>query len=186
MGINPLDRARAFEVVWDNVEPIFKIGKALANPAYVYFIGEEDSGPVKIGSAKNPITRLRSLQVGNPRRLRLEYVLLGEMCTERMFHQFWSYYAIRSLVAKGKPSGPVGTEWFRASIREPLFPILDSAIAAQCEAHKQMCAWVIEDGKAVRTVLERSYTGMENAIRQAHDDHGFVPHHKEQERYLAA
>lgn len=38
---------------------------------YVYFIESGFGGPIKIGSARNPLSRLRSLQTGNPEELHL-------------------------------------------------------------------------------------------------------------------
>jgi hypothetical protein len=39
--------------------------------AFVYIIQDGDAGPIKIGWAINPFERLKHLQVGNPRRMRL-------------------------------------------------------------------------------------------------------------------
>lgn len=38
---------------------------------YLYLISEGEDGPVKIGMAHSPSFRLRALQIGNPRRLKL-------------------------------------------------------------------------------------------------------------------
>lgn len=46
---------------------------------YVYFVQEENDGPIKIGWAANPIKRLSSMQSGNPRKLQL----LGAIKTRR-------------------------------------------------------------------------------------------------------
>lgn len=43
--------------------------------SYVYFIADK-SGPIKIGVARQPSIRLKNLQTGNPRHLRLIAVLL--------------------------------------------------------------------------------------------------------------
>ena len=42
---------------------------------FVYFASEADDGPIKIGHALNPATRVKSLQAGHPREL----VLLGQI-----------------------------------------------------------------------------------------------------------
>lgn len=43
----------------------------LVKPAYVYAICEDESGPVKIGIAEHCWERVRYLQLGNPRELKL-------------------------------------------------------------------------------------------------------------------
>ncbi len=39
--------------------------------AWIYFIQQGDDGPIKIGTAVDPVARLRLLQTGNPERLTL-------------------------------------------------------------------------------------------------------------------
>jgi hypothetical protein len=53
--------------------------------SYVYVIRGPD-GPVKIGVAKRPITRLKTLQTGNPHRLRLLLVVPGSEKLESLLH----------------------------------------------------------------------------------------------------
>jgi hypothetical protein len=44
---SPLDRAKGWEVIWPQVSPMFELGRRFANVCFVYFIGEEDDGPIK-------------------------------------------------------------------------------------------------------------------------------------------
>jgi len=81
--------------------------------SYVYLIKEDGRyGAVKIGTGWNPALRLRTFQVGNPRRLRLVAVLADpEHVWEQRLHTVFNKEHIRG-------------EWFRAS------PLLRSAIQA--------------------------------------------------------
>lgn len=49
--------------------------KRVKEPGYVYVIQGDPDTPVKIGYAKNPLTRLAELQTGNPQELRLRAVV---------------------------------------------------------------------------------------------------------------
>ena len=128
---SPLDKATGAEVVWDQVSDLFNVARPLEKPEFIYFVAQED-GPIKIGRSKEPISRLRSMQTGNPRRLRIEYVLLGECKLEKRLHHIWEGYAITSARANvsNAPSAP-GTEWFRSEIRELLFPVVSEAASRQ-------------------------------------------------------
>jgi hypothetical protein len=81
---SPLDKAAGHEVAWRRVSDVFDAARQIRNCKFVYFIGEDDDGPVKIGVAKDPISRLRAMQTGNPRRLRVEHVLVGDMDVEKL------------------------------------------------------------------------------------------------------
>ena len=110
---SPLDRAAGFEVIWQHVSALFEVARQIANASFVYVIAEED-GPIKIGSAVDPILRLRSLQTGNPRRLRVEHVLLGDADLERLLHELWEPFAIKSarVQRRQRPDAAPGTEGF--------------------------------------------------------------------------
>jgi hypothetical protein len=58
---------------------------------FVYFIVETPSedGWVKIGTARDPLARLRELQVGNPRRLWIAALLVGGKDLEERWHIHW-------------------------------------------------------------------------------------------------
>lgn len=59
---------------------------------FVYFAQEADDGPVKIGTARNPVKRLAMLQTGNPRDLQLRVVVPGDSRVEQSLHwRFWEY-----------------------------------------------------------------------------------------------
>ena len=158
---SPLDKAKGYEVVWAQVKPIFEVARPIANVTFVYLIGEEDDGPLKIGYAKNPVDRLRKMQTGNPRRLRVEWVLVGDMPLEKLLHEFWEPYAIKSAAKAGKPDSAPGTEWFQPEIREELAPILESAVKRQVE---------FLDGRT-EDINPRD---LEQCVRDAHKEHDFV------------
>lgn len=71
----------------------------LDKPLFVYFIQHDDGGPVKIGKAYDPESRLTELQCGNPYPLNLRYVILAGPRTEISIHYAWSFAS-------------VGGEWF--------------------------------------------------------------------------
>jgi hypothetical protein len=123
----PLDRARPSEVVWGQVAPLFEAARYLADTRFVYFVGEPD-GPVKIGLARDPVMRCRDMQIGNPRRLRVEYVLLGDQPTERSLHLYWREYAV--VAPTGTATAP-RTEWFLPDVREHLYPVVRAAAEYQ-------------------------------------------------------
>lgn len=121
--LSPLDKAKPDEVVWGQVNDLFNAARDVRlrgdKPLrFVYVMSEDDEGPVKIGVARNPIDRLRNMRTGNPRRLRLEYVLLGDETVESLLHELWEPFNL---------SG----EWFRGECRPALFPILHDAAAQQ-------------------------------------------------------
>jgi len=61
----------------------------------VYFIRAEPSGPVKIGSAVKPETRLRELQIGNAEPLRLMRSIEGGEPEERWMHHRFQEHRVR-------------------------------------------------------------------------------------------
>jgi hypothetical protein len=84
---SPLDKAKGYEVVWQQVSPVFESARGVGGISFVYFIGESDDGSLKIGTSKDPISRLRGMQTGNPRRLRIEHVLVGSSHLEKLLHE---------------------------------------------------------------------------------------------------
>jgi len=160
---SPLDKAKAYEIHnWQRVAPLFTAARTIANASFVYFIGEEDNGPLKIGTAKCPVARLRAMQTGNSRRLRIEHVLMGDRSIEKLLHELWEPFAILSESSKRRVAAPggksPGTEWFRPEIREHLYPILDTAV------EKQLAQF---GGDIYLTSLGQ-------AIRDAHIEHDHV------------
>jgi DNA-binding transcriptional regulator YdaS (Cro superfamily) len=61
----------------------------------VYFIQAGEGGPVKIGWAVDPVSRLRELQCGNHAELRLLRELPGSITEERVLHRAFSHLRIR-------------------------------------------------------------------------------------------
>ena len=53
----------------------------------IYFIQVENKGPIKIGYAKKPEQRLKTLQIGNHKKLNLIAVIPGEPPLESKIHR---------------------------------------------------------------------------------------------------
>lgn len=173
---SPIDKAKGYEVVWTQVSGIFEALRPFENACFVYVIGEAD-GPLKIGLSKDPISRLRAMQTGNPRRLRIEYVLAGDMALEKLLHELWEPFAVYSMAGeavrgKGNPNAAPGTEWFKPEAREMLLPILADAVKRQLEL-------LTPAGDVELPALER-------AVRDAHAESGFVAKRRDQTRLLGA
>lgn len=158
---SPIDKAKGYEVIWQQVAPVFEATRDLQGVEFVYFIGEEDDGPVKIGHSKDPIARLRAMQTGNPRRLRVEHVLVGGLHTEQVLHEIWAKHAIISTRQKGKVDALPGTEWFRPDIRTDLDPIVRTAVEKHVEFLRAA------EGDILGEDLER-------LIREAHGAHDYM------------
>src|SRR2546423_1912720 len=112
--MSPIDKAHPREVIWANVSEIFETSRGIKGCCFVYAIGEDGDGPVKIGKAKDPIKRLRTMQTGNPRRLRIEAAIVGDRHIEKLLQEIWEAHAIRSIRQETKKDAPPGTEWFEA------------------------------------------------------------------------
>ena len=54
---------------------------------FVYVIQAQPGTPIKVGVAKDPHARLKSLQIGNPADLRLLFVVPGDHALEAAFHR---------------------------------------------------------------------------------------------------
>lgn len=173
---SPMDRATGLEMDWKRTQGLFNRARSIDNVSFVYFIGERDGGPLKIGKAKDPIGRLRTMQTGNPRRLKLEHVLLGDVRTEHLLHEIWEPLSIPSDRNKGrvKEKG-AGTEWFRPEIRDELLPTIDAA----CWLQEEVLAKPGEDG-----VIE--VHDLERAVWEAHLEHGCVRNANDPTILLAA
>lgn len=98
---------------------------------YVYFIGAEATGYVKIGCADDPKHRLATLQIGSPYRLRLRGVLRTDDAPglEREYHDRWDHLRHHG-------------EWFKADrdlrkfMRDCLFGIEEDAASLIVIARK--------------------------------------------------
>lgn len=56
---------------------------------WVYFMAA-GQGDIKIGWARDPDKRLRELQVGNPKRLKILGVIPGSRLTEKEIHRYYA------------------------------------------------------------------------------------------------
>lgn len=184
---NLLDKAKGYEVVWPNVAELFKVSAArIENQSFVYAIGEEGDGAMKIGLAKDPIKRLRSMQTGNPRRLKIEHVLVGDRNVEKLLHEIWEGYAIFSNAKRGKFDVAPGTEWFEPHIRAELSPVLETAANAQIDLllKPAVFRWDEEKQETIHA-CPVTYESMEDMVRLAHTEHGIPLKRREPVRLLA-
>lgn len=162
---SPLDKAKGYEVIWQQVSGVFEAARDFGNANFVYVIGEQDDGPVKIGVSKDPIARLRGMQTGNPRRLRIEHVLIGDMATEKIVHEYWEPFAIHSAGRRANnPDALPGTEWFKPEVRAQLLPIVADAAERQVEY--------------IKTAEEPGFADLELIARDAHAESGLVVHRR--------
>ena len=128
---------------------------------------------MKIGFAKDPIARLRTMQTGNPRRLRVERVIVGDMRAEKLLHEFWERHAVIAPSRPGRVHSTPGTEWFKPTIRAELFPIIETAAAEQA-------SWLAAVSGEIQPIV------LERIVRKAHIAHGFVAQGRDEVRLLAA
>lgn len=168
---SPLDHAKAHELDWGAVADVFDAARRITNPSFVYFIVEQD-GPIKIGLAKDPIKRLRGMQTGNSRRLRLEHVLVGDRETEGLLHELWEPDAIRSATKRNGAEGYTCTEWFDPSVRNELFHVADVAAEAQI--------------KYIVSASSPSFHDLSQIVFDAHVDCNVDYHQRDERIFLAA
>lgn len=166
----PLDKAHGTELNWKRTVPIFEAGRYIENVCFVYVIGEGEDGPVKIGKALDPVQRLRDMQTGNSRRLRIEAVLLGDRTVERLLHEIWEPHGIQSVRQRGKVDAAPGTEWFEASIRDQLLQSMETA------AQDQLAL--------AREVDELTHVELARVVLTAHRKHNPAVHQRDEVRLL--
>lgn len=175
---SPLDKAKGYELDWPAVAPLFEAARIIGNAEFVYLIGEDDNGPVKIGLSKDPVARLRQMQTGNPRRLRIERLILGDQTLEKLLHVMWEKYAIKSRTATSRGIGAApGTEWFTPDCRPRLLPILATAATKQV-AH-------LDEHKRDRAGELISLSALDSLVREAHGEHDFTAYRIEPPRLLS-
>lgn len=117
----------------------------LANQTFLYFIREGRRGPIKIGYAIDPKTRLIRLQTGTHRDLTLIAWVPGSQKDERDWHRRFSHLRIRG-------------EWFlnRRELRDAIAPLttatLDRLLEIQRAEDRELLAAV-----RARTCAEPAY-----------------------------
>lgn len=115
------------EIDWEHVQPV--LNRAIPGQMpFVYFIAEPDDGYIKIGTAMNPVKRLRDLQTGNARRLRIERVIYGDQQIERLLHAYfrpWMAEGRQIATTIYKTARARETEWFKPASREALLQAAD-------------------------------------------------------------
>lgn len=75
---------------------------------YIYIISSEEN-IVKIGISKNPEKRIKSLQTGHPKQLKIQYI--NEIDEENKFN-------IEKIIHKILKHKKIKNEWFNISIDE--------------------------------------------------------------------
>lgn len=127
-----LANAHASEINWSHAAPLLK-GRRRGQFPFVYFVGEEEKGPVKIGTAADPIARLRGLQTGNPRRLRIERLIYGDRVVEKLLHGYLSAFVVggKRQATTFKATHAKDTEWFIAEARPNLIYVADAVLVGQ-------------------------------------------------------
>lgn len=74
------------------MQDVIETWRAAGVTQFVYFVQEVDGGPVKIGTATDPLKRCAMLQCGNPRQLVVRYVIPGDTAVENsLHHRFWEH-----------------------------------------------------------------------------------------------
>ena len=61
----------------------------------IYVIEEGENGPIKIGTAVNPESRIKTLQSGNSRRLNVVMIFEGNHALENKIHKDLSVHKVR-------------------------------------------------------------------------------------------
>lgn len=100
---------------------------ALNTPEFVYFIQGENHGPVKIGTARDPVARLGELQCGNPDDLILRELVLGGRDVEKAIHDRWLQAHVRG-------------EWFGHGYEAAILAFAGVASAFQIAEHRKVGA----------------------------------------------
>lgn len=98
---------------------------------FIYFVQMERIGPIKIGYSKNPSTRLRELQGGNPYKLRTIYITPGSQSDERGIHNGMALHA---------PDLSLTGEWYLPG------EIIFETISDFMEMDKRDSEWEERDG----------------------------------------
>ena len=90
----------------------------------VYFLQLGDGGPIKVGVAVNPLTRMANIQAGSSVPVFLRGVVPGSYDKEREIHQHLAGHRIRGEWFTPAPEVLV---YVRRLIREAAFPLSDDA-----------------------------------------------------------
>ena len=98
---------------------------------FVYFIDAEGLPELKIGYARNPITRLNELQCGNARPLTVRALLLGSKATERALHRFWKLGGFESAHITG--------EWYGNGLESAILEVAGTIARQQIKDYEEGC-----------------------------------------------
>lgn len=78
------------ERMFDECVQIIKARHKRDKPGYVYFIGNEHAGPIKVGFSTKPSYRLRTIQTGQAQPMSLLVLMQGSRFVESRLHQYLS------------------------------------------------------------------------------------------------
>lgn len=123
------------EINWDHVPGVLA-GRQPGRMPYVYFIAEAGDGYIKIGTARHPVKRLRELQTGNPRHLKIERVIHGDTEIEKLMHGYFRDDVVggrQQLSTTFQNSRARDTEWFDPGARERIFEAAEEIWYRQVE-----------------------------------------------------
>ena len=84
--INGPNGSRRYDHYSEPVQDVIKAWRTAGVTQFVYFIQEADGGPVKIGTAADPLKRCAMLQCGNHRELIVRYAIPGDATVETSLH----------------------------------------------------------------------------------------------------
>lgn len=161
---NLLSNAHGSEIDWEHAAPILRL-QQLGQIPFVYFVREQPEGAIKIGAATHPIRRLRELQVGNPRRLKIERLVFGDVTAERLIQTYLAEFAIggkpRASTFKAPHAPP--TEWFESTAYDRIMRAAGEILLAQRmlelrpEGHTvgELCAAIHETMQGLGYTLRR-------------------------------
>lgn len=96
--------------------------------SFVYVVKADDDPPIKVGVATDMRARLSQLQTGNPRKLHVLHLLLGDTKLERHFHKE---------LRRGQMTG----EWFRGELVKPFVERARNLAGQMIEVHKETGAF---------------------------------------------
>lgn len=168
-----LSNAYAGEINWQPAAEMFAAAKRTGCVSFVYFIqeqqeDEEEVGPLKIGTALNPIKRLRALQTGNPRRLWIERLLIGDRKLERFLHESFQAYAItdgRNRSSVYNAVYQMETEWFKADTTDWLLGVAERMAALQLTSIES-----IPENRTVQGIGQVASEMLKSFPKRGHDD----------------
>ncbi len=120
----------------------------------IYVMGEAPTGVVKIGTAVNPVERLKQIQAGHPQPLRVQLAMPGDRHTEAWLHEHFAQLRVSE------------REWFDFGDEDATCAVV-AALAAR-NATPQDAA-PAHDAEAAGAAPDPDMTAMYTSITQAEE-----------------